>query len=102
MDDKLLATATPVAATAQRGDDGGIDVFVPDTVLLQELSVTAMSVWRWDNDPHMVAMGLPPPIRLGRRKFRSRAAIEKFKRALIQRALDERARGGARHQKEEP
>jgi hypothetical protein len=60
--------------------DQVIDEWVPDTQLRRELNTTAMSLWRWTHDP---AMGFPQVIKLGRRNFRSRAAIEAWKAKVI-------------------
>lgn len=66
------------------------DVLVPDPVVAAEFGTTLMGLWRWDRDPRKAAMGWPPPIKPGRRKFRSRAALEAFKANLLQKALRER------------
>jgi hypothetical protein len=69
------------------------DQFVPDTDVKAELGgISTMTLWRWDKDPKMIALGLPPAIRIGQRKYRSRKLLEKFKTSMLRRAIA--ARGG--------
>lgn len=69
------------------------DEYVADAVVGRELGgVSPMSIWRWDRDPEMIALGWPPPVQIRKRKYRSRQKIEKFKAALEQKALQERGR----------
>ena len=72
------------------------DEFAPDLKVCEELGVTAMTLWRWDHDPAKAALGWPPPIRIGPRKFRSRKLLEEFKAAMVQRALADRASRSAK------
>lgn len=73
------------------------DELVPDSKVIRELGITAMSLWRWDRDATLIAAGWPPPIRIRSRKFRSRHALESFKAAMARRAIAQRAKtGGAR------
>ena len=58
------------------------DTLVPDPQVQKEFGVTAMSIWRWDRDPELIKLGWPPPIRIRSRKFRSRIALENFKRVM--------------------
>ncbi len=60
------------------------DTLVPDTLVLKEFGISSMSLWRWDHDPDL---GFPPPIRIRRRKFRSRLALEEFKTRMIRSAI---------------
>ena len=71
-------------------DTPGHDTLVPDPQVQKEFGVTAMSIWRWDRDPELIALGWPPPIRIRSRKFRSRIALENFKRVMAQRAIEQR------------
>ena len=85
------------AATVSRGPTDAIlvethDTLVPDPQVQKEFSVTAMSIWRWDRDPELIKLGWPPPIRIRSRKFRSRIALENFKRVMARRAIEQRAR----------
>jgi hypothetical protein len=68
-----------------------LDKLVSDTEVAAELGVTSMSLWRWDRDIKMIGLGWPVPVRLNRRKFRSRAALEAFKAKLVDLAIQERA-----------
>jgi hypothetical protein len=63
------------------------DQLVPDPKVLKEFSITAMSLHRWDSDE---ALGFPPAIKIRRRKFRSRRALEEFKARMIRRAIEAR------------
>ena len=66
------------------------DELVPDPQAQRELGITAMSMWRWDRDETLIAAGWPPPIRIRKRKFRSRRALEEFKASMARRALAQR------------
>ena len=46
----------------------------------------------WDRDPELIKLGWPPPIRIRSRKFRSRIALENFKRVMARRAIEQRSR----------
>jgi hypothetical protein len=70
------------------------DELVPDPRAQQELGgISAMCLHRWDKNAEMAAMGLPPPMYINGRKYRSRNQLEDFKRRLMERALQERASG---------
>jgi hypothetical protein len=68
-------------------DDG----FVADTQVRKELGISAVTSWRWDNDPEMRALGWPLPVRYRNSKnapkHRGRKQYEQFKQNLLQRAL---------------
>jgi len=68
------------------------DTLVPDPQVQKEFGVTAMSIWRWDRDPKLIKLGWPPPIRIRCRKFRSRIALENFRRVMARRAIEQRTR----------
>lgn len=71
----------------------GIDSFVPDNQARAELgSVSTMTLWRWQDDQALIALGLPPPIRIRDRIFRSRKQLEEFKRALMLQAIKDRSK----------
>jgi len=72
-----------------------IDHLVPDPAFIKEFGVTLMTLWRWDRDPRMIALGLPPPIKIRKRNHRSRKQVEIFKANLLKRALAEREGAGA-------
>ena len=67
------------------------DSLVPDPIVQKELGVTAMCIWRWDRDDELDKLGRPPAIRIRSRKFRSRIALENFKRSMAQRAIEQRS-----------
>ena len=56
------------------------DHLVPDPQVWREFGVTAMTIWRWT---HNRALGFPPPMKINRRNFRSRRALEEFKARLL-------------------
>jgi hypothetical protein len=70
--------------------DNQPDELVPDPQVSKELSVTLMTIWRWDRDPEMVALGWPPPVYIRKRKYRGRKQLEKFKSAALRRAIKTR------------
>src|ERR1700756_5066578 len=74
------------------------DTLVPDPQVQKEFGVTAMSLWRWDRDAELIELGWPLPIRIRSRKFRSRIALESFKRAMARRAIEQRAQPSAQNQ----
>jgi hypothetical protein len=67
--------------------DEEVGELVPDPQVCREFGVTAMTVWRWDHDPEL---NFPPAIRIRRRKFRRRRALENFKRQLVRNAIARR------------
>lgn len=67
-------------------DTAAFDELVPDPQVCKELSISLMSVWRWDRNPELIALGWPPPIYINKRKYRSRQQFEQFKRAVKTRA----------------
>jgi hypothetical protein len=80
-----------VIRVAGNEDDKKFDGFVKDAVVAKELSVSLMSLHRWDHDPKMAALGWPAPVRLNKSyKFRPRAGLEEFKRNMIKRAIVDR------------
>jgi hypothetical protein len=62
----------------------GPDELVPDPQVWKEFGVTSMTLYRWTNDPDL---GFPPAIKIRKRNFRSRRALEAFKRRMVARAL---------------
>ena len=85
------------ATLVETHDTPGHDTLVPDPQVQKEFGVTAMSIWRWDRDPELIKLGWPPPIRIRSRKFRSRIALENFKRVMARRAIEQRARSAPFH-----
>ena len=68
------------------------DEMVPDSQIMHEFRISAMTLWRWDHDPRMATAGWPPAIRIRTRKFRSRRATDQFKANMAERAIAERRR----------
>ena len=62
------------------------DELVPDAQMRKEFNVSAMTVHRWDNDPDLQ---FPPPVKIRKHNFRSRHALEAFKKRVIATALKE-------------
>jgi hypothetical protein len=52
-----------------------------------------MTLWRWDRDPELIALGFPPPIHIRKRKFRVRKKLEAFKHQIMRRAIAQRGSG---------
>ena len=64
---------------------------VPDPEACREVGICTMTGWRWDRSKEMADLGWPIAIRINRRKFRSRAALDAFKQNLVERAVKDRA-----------
>ena len=58
-----------------------------------------MTIWRWDRNPELIALGWPPPMYVGKRKYRSRRHLEKYKSALMQQAIERRSKRPHEEQK---
>ena len=71
-------------------DDEQPNELVPDPVTAKELNVSLMTLWRWDRDPEMIAMGWPPCTQIRRRNYRGRKQLEEFKAAALRRAISTR------------
>lgn len=64
------------------------DALVPDPAVAREFgNVSLMTLWRWDHDPNMIALGWPPPIQIRKRNHRSRRALETLKQRLAEQAI---------------
>ena len=79
-----------VAASGESGEDEP-DELVPDPIVCREFNISAMTLWRWDHDPELAALGLPPPVIIRKRKFRVRRQLESFKQRMLRRAIEQRA-----------
>ena len=79
------------ATLVETRDTPGHDTLVPDPQVQKEFGVTAMSIWRWDRDPELIKLVCPPATKIRSRKFRSRIALENFKRVMARRAIEQRA-----------
>jgi len=76
--------------TIEDSNDNDPEELVPDPAVCREFNISSMTLYRWDHDPELVALGLPPPIVIRKRKFRSRRPLEAFKRAMLHRAITRR------------
>ena len=74
----------------EAADAGEPDELVPDPVVCREFNISAMTLWRWDRDPELAALGFPPPVTIRKRKFRIRKQLEMFKRTMLRRAIAQR------------
>lgn len=66
------------------------DELVPDPKVQQEFGVSAMTLWRWDRDP---TLEFPPPIKIRKRNYRSRYALDAFKQRMLRAAIAMHSRG---------
>jgi hypothetical protein len=81
--------------TPRNTTDDEHDVLVPDSQVAVELGgVSRMTVFRWDRDSAMTALGFPARVMLNGRGYRSRQQLEKFKQNLMRKATAARD-GGA-------
>ncbi len=60
------------------------DTLVPTNKVLEELNISAMTLWRWERD---AALAFPPAVKIRNRNYRSRKALEAFKHRLLSEAL---------------
>jgi hypothetical protein len=67
-----------------------VGALIPDPEVFRELSITAMTAWRWDRDPRMAELGWPLAIYRGRYKFRDSKQYQKFKTTLLRQAIAKR------------
>ena len=78
------------------GDDDGdhdqIGDLVPDPEVAREFRISLMGLWRWTQDE---TLDFPAPISIRGRNYRSRKALERFKKRMIERAIRQRHRRGA-------
>ena len=66
------------------------DELVPDPRIARELNISLMTIWRWDHDPELAALGWPAPVYIRKLKYRGRKKFEKFKALLLRRAIKAR------------
>jgi hypothetical protein len=88
----LLASAAAIRGEGEvdsDADDGGPDELVADPAVAREFSISLMTLWRWDRDPDL---NFPARIVIGRRNYRSRKQLERFKARLMKQAIARRAR----------
>jgi hypothetical protein len=88
----LLRSASPISHSREvdLAADEDVGELVPDPQVCREFQITSMTLWRWDHDPNLE---FPPPIRIRKRKFRRRSALEIFKRQLVRNAIARRKVG---------
>jgi hypothetical protein len=65
------------------------DTLVADPQVCREFRISAMTLWRWDRDPRT---NFPARIVLGKRNYRSRKQLGRFKAGLLRQAVVRRAR----------
>jgi hypothetical protein len=68
------------------------DQFIPDPQVAAELSVSLMTIYRYDRSPELAALGWPEKITINHRNFRSRRKLEAYKTAMVKRAAADRKR----------
>jgi predicted DNA-binding transcriptional regulator AlpA len=68
------------------------DELIPDPQVWREFGISSMTGWRWDHDPEL---NFPPPVKIRKRKFRSRRQLETFKEQKLAAALAGRNSGKA-------
>jgi hypothetical protein len=64
------------------------DVLVPDTLVREEFSISAMTLWKWSRDQKLA---FPPVVKIKTRNYRSRRALDEFKARLLREAISGRA-----------
>jgi hypothetical protein len=85
------AVANKVAKKAVADDDNDDDEWVPDPLVRREFNISEMSMWRWDRDETLRALGWPPKIQIRGRNFRRRGQLNQFKAAMLADALKRHA-----------
>jgi hypothetical protein len=68
-------------------NDGEADELVPDPAVAREFNISLMTLVRWSQDP---SLDFPPKIQIRKRNFRSRRALEAFKRRMLRSAIAQR------------
>jgi hypothetical protein len=98
----LATAATTAPGFGGHGDRGsGEDSVDADSVvrtrplirdpdIRRDLGISKMTTHRWDRDPRMMAIGWPPPVYIGRYKFRDSVQYAKFKARLAREAIARR------------
>ena len=87
--DPIVSKRTKPAGGDSEEDEP--DELVPDPIVCREFNISAMTLWRWDHDPELAALGLPPPVIIRKRKFRVRRHLKSFKQYMLRRAIEQRA-----------
>jgi hypothetical protein len=60
------------------------DALIPDPLVCREFNITSMSLWKWTRDPNL---SFPPVIKIRKRNYRSRKALDAFKARLMRKAI---------------
>jgi hypothetical protein len=64
---------------------------ISDTDIRRDLGgLSRMSIWRWDHDPDMAALGWPPPESVNGRNHRDAEKYESFRGRLAREAIARR------------
>lgn len=71
----------PKAKTASTAENDNHDPLVPDPTVAKEFGISLMTIYRWDRDEKLKALGWPGKVQIRKRNFRSRRGLEKFKLA---------------------
>lgn len=67
------------------------DELIPDLQVRREFGgISEMTIWRWDRDPQMAALGWPQPTKICNRKYRSRRGINAFREACVSSTISRR------------
>lgn len=75
----------PKAKTASTNASDAHDTLVPDPIVANEFGISLMTIYRWDRDENLKALGWPGKVQIRNRNFRSRRGLEKFKLAAAKR-----------------
>lgn len=99
-----VSSQPPQALTAppsRHGDRGNADreaseaaefgKLISDTKVRRELSISRMTIHRWDRDPRMTALGWPVRQHFNGRNYRDAEQYEQFRARLVREAIARRA-----------
>ena len=76
--------------------DYQFDDLVLDRTVWSMLGVTSMTLWRWTHDADYRDLDFPPPIKLGRKSYRSRTALNAWTQQRAVKSVTGRKRKAAR------
>jgi hypothetical protein len=80
---------------------GTAGTLIPDSEIRRDLNLSRMSLWRWDRDPAMAAIGWPPAVRINDRNHREADKYEEFKSRLARVAISRRTALLEQHQQKQ-
>jgi hypothetical protein len=66
--------------TFMTSNEDTADEYLPDPKVCERYHVSSMTLWRWDRNSDL---GFPGPIRINRRKYRSRRQLEAWERTRV-------------------